>query len=149
MDPVTALGLVSSLITCVEFSAKVISATRIIFRSNDGLSIDNMNIEEVYTKLYTLSERLNKGPLALSGAPFEMSSDLQQLQELSHACGRDCQVILRVMDELKVRQGSDRKWKSVRAAFKSALSSKGIGAIESRLERTQRTMSLLFGYFLR
>ncbi|KAI0541015.1 hypothetical protein GGR58DRAFT_498633 [Xylaria digitata] len=143
MDPISALGIASSVITFIDFAAKLISTTQVIFHSSDGASTDDLALAKIYTKLRNLSARL-----ASSACPQQSFSssqsleDVSGLQELSAACEQDCQEIINALQAFKIQGKDGRLWGSVKAAFKSKLGRSKITAIEGRLERAQRVMSL-------
>ncbi|KAI8947307.1 hypothetical protein F4801DRAFT_517549 [Xylaria longipes] len=142
MDPVSALSVASSVITFVDFAAKLISATTVIFRSKEGASTENLGIENVYAKLEDLSVRLGSSTCPQQPLPSSQLEDVLALQELSLACKQDCREMIDAVQALKVRGKKCRLWRSMKAAFKAELGRQKTAAIEGRLERTQRVISL-------
>ncbi|KAI0861467.1 hypothetical protein F4860DRAFT_171896 [Xylaria cubensis] len=142
MDPVSALNLASSIVTFVDFAAKLISATTVIFRSKEGASTENLGIENVYAKLENLSTHLGNSTCSQKSSASSQLGDVLALQELSVACKQDCRELINALQALKVRGNKFRFWRSARAAFKAELGRQKIAAIEGRLERTQKVISL-------
>ncbi|KAF2972592.1 hypothetical protein GQX73_g1010 [Xylaria multiplex] len=143
MDPISALGIASSVITFIDFAAKLISTTKVIFHSKEGASTDDLALTKIYTKLQDLSACLASS--AYPQQPFSSPQSLEDvsgLQELSAVCEQDCQEIVNALQAIKIHDNDGRLWGSMKTAFKSKLGRSKITAIESRLERTQRVMSL-------
>ncbi|KAI0472308.1 hypothetical protein F4859DRAFT_504944 [Xylaria cf. heliscus] len=148
MDPVSALGIASSVITFVDFASKLTEATTVIFRSKEGASTENLVLENIYAKLEELSARLASStcpPQLLSSSQLE---DVLALQDLSVTCRQDCREMIDALQALKVRGQKNRLWRSVKAAFKAELGRQKLAAIEGRLERTQRAVSLCISSIL-
>ncbi|KAI0549485.1 hypothetical protein F4679DRAFT_546275 [Xylaria curta] len=139
MDPVSALNFASSIVTFVDFAAKLISATTVIFRSKEGASTENLGIENVYAKLEDLSTHLT---CPQQSSPSSHLGDVLALQELSIACKQDCREMIDALQALKVRGKKFRFWRSANAAFRAEIGKQKIAAIEGRLERTQKVISL-------
>lgn len=150
MDPISALSVASSVITFVDFAADLISATKVIFHSKEGTSTENFALENIYAQLQALSTRLGSSTSpqrsSFSSQPIE---DVLALRELSATCNNDCREMIDALQALKVQDKDRRLWKSVKAAFKAKLGRQKIVAIEGRLERTQRVMSLHISSILR
>ncbi|KAI1751255.1 hypothetical protein F4782DRAFT_506441 [Xylaria castorea] len=142
MDPISALNFASSIVTFVDFAAKLISAATVIFRSKEGASTENLGIENVYAKLEDLSAQLGSSTCPRQLSPSSQFGDVLAVQELSVACKQDCREMIDALQALKVRGKNFRLWRSVKAAFKAELGKQKIAAIESRLERTQKIISL-------
>ncbi|KAI0454426.1 hypothetical protein F5B21DRAFT_475338 [Xylaria acuta] len=143
MDPVSALGIASSVITFVDFAAKLISATTVIFRSTEGASMENLGTENIYAKLKDLSAHLGTSTCPRQLLPSsQLEEDVLALQGLSVACEKDCREMIDALQALKVRGKRFRLWGSVKAAFKAELGRQKTAAIEGRLERIQRVISL-------
>ncbi|KAI1745500.1 hypothetical protein F4680DRAFT_104979 [Xylaria scruposa] len=149
MDPVSALNVASSIVTFVDFAAKLISATTVILRSKEGASTENLGIESVYTKLEDLSTNLGSLTCPQQSSPSSHFGDVLALQELLVACKQDCREMIDALQALKVRGKNFRFWRSVKAAFKAELGRQKIAAIEGRLERTQKVISLHISSILR
>jgi len=150
MDPISALSVASSVVSFVDFAAKLISATKVILHSKEGASTENLALENIYTQLQALSARLESSTclsrFSSSSQPLE---DVLVFRELSAVCKKDCREMIDVLQALKVQDKDHRLWRSVKAAFKTKLGRQKIIAIEGRLERTQRVMSLHISSILR
>ena len=142
MDPISALSVASGIITFVDFAAGLISTTQVIFNSTNGTSSENLNLENVYTQLQSFSTRLQVAADSLPPLVDHIYEDFRALQQLAGLCEKECQALIDAIRTLKVRKQDHRLWGSVRVAFKSRLGRAEIFALEGRLERMQRVMSL-------
>jgi hypothetical protein len=158
MDPISALGVASSVITFVDFAAKLISTTKNIFTSDEGATIENLELEDICNSLNGLIAQLERQqqtgpaaqtPLSIFALSQSSSQDHAAIRDLAASCRKDCQDILAALQAVRVPKGQHRLWKSVKAAFKTTISSQKIATIEARLERTQRLMSLHVGSILK
>jgi hypothetical protein len=143
MDPLVALGVAAAVAQFIQFAASLISASNEIFHSAKGATADNLEIEEVYQKLHSLSKKLEATPLQPS------SEHEVALRQLSADCRSDCAELLEVLEKLRVDGGKNRLWRSIKTGLKTAWDGRKISALEKRLERTQRAMSIHVGYFVR
>jgi hypothetical protein len=58
MDPVTAIGLVSGIITIVESSTKILSGAKEVYDSGHGSTAENRSLASITKKMQDLSSRL-------------------------------------------------------------------------------------------
>ena len=164
MDPLSALSIATGVVTFVDFTAKLISTTKVVYRSFEGVSPEHLQLEEVYAKLYTLSEELSIGPTIASTKPPLSPTTLPQcpnvvqgLRALADSCKKDCLDMLGVLNHLHAKsssgKGQSKKpqhlWASLRAAFMAQLGKTKIAELESRLERVQQAMSLHISSIIR
>ena len=117
MDPLTALSLTSNVIQIVDFSARLVSEGREIYRSTDGLSTQNVDTELVTWDLKLLNERLQKS-CNDSKTDAPLSRDDQSLMRLCENCIVLSNDILLCLEKAEV-SGKHRKWKSGYQALKS------------------------------
>ncbi|KAK3325944.1 hypothetical protein B0H66DRAFT_549813 [Apodospora peruviana] len=154
MDPISALGVASGVVTFVDFTTRLISTSKLIYQSKDGTSIENLQLEEIYTKFRDFSANLGdpKVPESISdgkpqGSSFQSQppEDARALRQLALSCKEDCDKILHVLQSLRVPNGRRRAIKSVKVALKTGLGKDKIATIETRLDRVQRLMSMHVG----
>lgn len=154
MDPVSALGIAAAVVQFVEFAYSLISTSNEIFHATKGVRLENLELEEVYGMLYRLGAELEirprpEGTTSTLGSALPSSKQVSDLRQLSEACKSDCDELLKILRKLTVEEGRNRLWRSVKAALQNAASRRKIAEIEARLERTQRTMSLLIANITR
>lgn len=82
MDPLSAIGLVSSVITFIDFGYEVISAAREVRASATGTTTANKHIEFLNTRMEAVATDL----VAAKSSRGDMSADARQLTELADTC---------------------------------------------------------------
>ncbi|KAM7210008.1 hypothetical protein V8F06_014612 [Rhypophila decipiens] len=137
MDPITALGIVSGVVALVDFAAKLIKASGDI--SADGACLDVQMLEEEYSRMSGLVESVQSTPLPPTGTRDLVEASLAaSLRELCESSRSDCQELLGLLDQLRVKPGKQNSWRTISAAFRTLLGKKKIAAMENRLQRTRK-----------
>lgn len=83
LDPVTALGLVSSIVQLVDFGSKLLIAGYGAYKGNDNATEAEIVIEEVYSDLQKLAGQFARSSFNAGHRPSE---DELALQYLSVRC---------------------------------------------------------------
>ncbi|ORY14588.1 hypothetical protein BCR34DRAFT_479383 [Clohesyomyces aquaticus] len=149
MEPLTALSLASSIIQIVDFTGKIISRSKEIYRSADGVLETVTVLEQAANQLQEMSADLKAGPPDLSEEEMKyqkpMSASERQLLQLSQEAKDISEEIVQAVNKIKVK-GSKKAWKSVEQALRSVWSQKEMSALETRLDtlRKQIDTALLF-----
>ncbi|KAF7551945.1 hypothetical protein G7046_g7578 [Stylonectria norvegica] len=133
MDPVSAVGVVSAVLTFVDFTYKLVSVAKKISASAGGTTAEVQNVQTNMTRLNELCDNLER---ELQGHQGEITTSLRQL---SWSCKQDCGKLLAITNKLQIRQGTTlfiAAWRTVNGNKKGA-------EIQARLEKTQTSMSLL------
>lgn len=149
MDPITALGVAGNIIQFVEFATSLVSTAHKIHSSETGVSPNHLRLEQVCEVLRRLSEKLAAPTLFPSPGTKPSSyhynaadKDATALRSLSDSCKKDCEKLLGILGNLKVQDGSNRLWKSVKAALRTKTEQKAIAELEDQLLKAERLMSL-------
>ncbi|KAF2260634.1 hypothetical protein CC78DRAFT_555500 [Lojkania enalia] len=130
MDPLTALGLATSVIQFVQFAGKLISESQEAYESASGMSCRNINLENIANDLLNLHHQLLKDASRTPRA--KLSAAEEHLQRLTRESIQVAERLIRVVQGLKSR-GGNKRWKSVRHALTSAWKQKDIAALQTRL----------------
>ncbi|KAH6678314.1 hypothetical protein B0J14DRAFT_650537 [Halenospora varia] len=138
LDPLTALGLASNLISLIEFSGKLLSKSHAIYTSANGALPENIEIEKTAEALRTLNAKIK----------FEILKDGRTksedaLRKLCEDCDGVAGELLRALEKLKVG-GRKTRWKSFRQALKSVMGKGEIEGISKRLDNCRAQLSLSF-----
>lgn len=133
MDPLTVLGLASNIVQLVTFTSDLISKGNEIYKSADGVLIENLELESITTTLQKLASDLVV-PDRHSRRPTKTET---QLQELCNGCKDVSGQLLNVIQGLKAKE-LRAKWSSFRQALNSVLKDNEIRVLEVRLERYRR-----------
>ena len=139
MDPASAIGVASSAIAFLEFGAKLISATKAIYDSKDGILPEHTAIAQYYRDLLASSSSLDTE--AIGKAP---STEDIYFQKLTSNFKHDCQAVIDLLDAHRCNEGKRRRRiiGSVKAAFKLPGVKEQLREIEERLDKTQKAMQL-------
>ncbi|KAF6827838.1 hypothetical protein CPLU01_08857 [Colletotrichum plurivorum] len=138
MDPLSAVGFASSILTFVEFSFKVISGTLEIVRS--GNTAENAHVSVVINDLHRIAKNLRQ----LSAAPNGSTYHDDGLDSLTSECLAISNELVALLQKLKIKAG-DSKWKSINVSLRSMWARGDVAYLENRLDkcRSQIMMRLL------
>lgn len=126
MDPVTALGFASNIISFVDFAGKLISKGHEIYKSASGASRENVEIETVIDDLSLHVDRLKQGNTITAVTPRG-----QQLQSLASDCAILADEILQKLNKLKVDKNI--KYRGLRSIGKTLRAAWGTKDLEKRV----------------
>lgn len=131
MDPLSAVSLAGNIIQFVEFGSNLVRGSIDIYKSADGATSINSELELITEDLTGLCSKLirprnNKEERTLPKAEFD-------LLELSRSCVALGRQFLEMLESLKVN-GRNRKWDSVRQALKTQWKAKDIEQYRQRLD---------------
>lgn len=138
MDPLSAVGFASSILTFVEFSFKVISGTFEIVRS--GNTAENAHVSVVINDLHRITKNLQQS----SAAPDGSTHHDDGIDSLASECLSISKELLDLLQKLKMKAG-DSKWKSINVSLRSMWAKGDVAYLEKRLDkcRSQMMMRLL------
>ena len=136
LDPLTALSLAGNVIQFIDFSSKLVSKGREIYRSTDGALRDNLEIEIVTADFTKVVQRLMKhsGSETVATVATAISTDDTELElrQICEMCRSVATEFLAKLQAVKVT-GKHRGWKSFRQALKSVWTKEEIDDIAQRL----------------
>jgi hypothetical protein len=140
MDPLSCLGIASSIVQFVDFGLRVVSKGKQIYRSVDGSLAENLDLEIVTNDLLVLQAKLQCFRTAAS-SPQSDSYNANAFETLSRACA---DLAVRLLERLNMAkaQGRFRRWKSLRQALKSVWSKQDIEEMANRLHRFRSELQL-------
>lgn len=138
MDPVSAIGLASSVVQLITFSTDIISKSREIHRSAAGSLVENVELETIARTLQSQSRRLavhaskDRFP---SGTSKEIVACCEQVRSSSKE-------LIDTVESLQ-RNGASSRWKSFYQALKSVWKEQDIAEYLRRLEMHRRQIDSL------
>jgi hypothetical protein len=138
MDPLTALGLASNIIQLITFASDLVSKGCEIYKSSEGVLVENLELETITTTLQELSKSVQR-PDRSSPRSQRLTKTERKLHELCHDCSGVSEQLLSVIRKLKA-EGPVLRWDSFRQALNSVWKEKEIAALETRLERYRRQL---------
>lgn len=138
MDPVSAVGLASSVVQLISFSTDIISKSREIHKSAAGSLVENVELETIARTLQSQSRRLaarasrERFP---SGTSKEIVACCEQVRSSS-------QELINAVEGLRGDAASSR-WKSFYQALKNVWKEQDIADYLRRLEMHRRQIDSL------
>lgn len=138
MDPATAIGTASAILSFIQFSWGLVSGARETYKSADGASADNANIKDMTSNLETLTENLRTGSLGNSKA----ENDLRRLAADCNALSSE----LRMMLEKLQSTGGFRN--AVKIKLKSIRKKDDINSIRARLTEYNNQINMIMNTIL-
>lgn len=133
MDPVTAFGVVSSVLQVIEFGRQAAKGCLEIYKH--GLPTENLSIERTTRHLAGVTESLgNTLHEATAGKKFVSDED-QQLQALAAECSNVARDLLDLLDGLKPKDGGKgRAWQALKKGIVNLWERDEIRRLERQLD---------------
>lgn len=142
MDPVSALGLASSVMQCIQFTSSLLKGTYNIYKSPQGLSAESLELDHVYGQLSDFSSDLAK-QTATSSQPGTSPSKYEAgLKELAISCQEACDELLSVVKKLKSKNGIHRLRTSIILALKETMKQDDLSRLQTRINQIETSMVL-------
>jgi hypothetical protein len=142
LDPLTALSLASNVVQILDCSAKLVAKGNELYKSADGASVSNAELEVIAKDLQDLNERLQQSTPSHNPNLTTLTTSDVALRNLSEQCSGVAGELIEVLDKLKVQGTSNRRWKSVRQALKGLLKKDEVDAIAQRLQYVRDELNL-------
>jgi hypothetical protein len=142
MDPFTAIGLASSIVQFIDYSAKITHGAREIYDSGSGMTEDNKSLESVAGKMKELSSKL----LPTTGAP--RSEDEQALCRVAAECNILSDQILDLLGKIKPKDSKSKRQIAL-AAVKNKLREREKLELEKRLANCRSQLELQLSFLTR
>ncbi|KAK1758027.1 hypothetical protein QBC47DRAFT_132299 [Echria macrotheca] len=139
MDPLTAIGLASSILTFIDFSAKVITGAVDIYGSPSGLAVEGRSTETVVAEMRQFAAKLQP-PDASS-----LSGDEKSLCRLALECDSICDGIIELLEKTKPKQPKS-KTSALKAGLKTKWHEGDRRKLEERLAHCRAQLSLQLNY---
>ena len=134
MDPLTALSVAGTIVQFVDFSIKLLSTTRKLYRSDIGNLPDHEELEYVTTDLSRLAARLQQAADQEEG--FQPSSP--ELQEISRKCDEVARELLKRLEAFKIEKNN--AFRSFRVALQASWSKRDLNELVARLNTYRQSI---------
>lgn len=135
LDPVTAIGLASSIVAFVDFSAKLVKGSIEIYQASDGTLTENRNSQAVAGAMERFAARL------VIQQSSQLFGDEKELVDLAKNCHIVCLELLDLLGRIKPKDLSSKR-QSLWAALKNRFREDDRKDLESRLETYRRQLEL-------
>ncbi|RKL05832.1 hypothetical protein BFJ71_g2980 [Fusarium oxysporum] len=139
MDPVSAIGLASGILTFVEAGLKLVKIAYNIHNSLDGVLDDNRHCENVTSEVSKAALRLEVAGNA------RLTPEQESLSDLAKKCKAASTDLVKALNQVKPKQSSSNPFNLLRYAVKAEIKAKDISELENRLKdyRDQLTLALV------
>lgn len=105
MDPLSAISLVSSVITFIDFGYEIISAAREVRSSVTGTTTANNHMEFLNTRMEAVATDL----VAAKSTQGSMSADARRLTELADKCLELSNDLKKLLDKLRANNPKSKR----------------------------------------
>ncbi|KAM0343784.1 hypothetical protein ACHAPU_008212 [Fusarium lateritium] len=139
MDPVTAVGLASGILTFVEAGLKLVKIAHEIHNSVDGVLGENKHRESVADEVKKAASRLE------TTGNSSLTPERQALCDLAKKCREASTELITALHKVKPKPGSSNTFKSIKYAVKANRRVDEIRQLEDQLKdyRNQLTLALV------
>ncbi|PNP85102.1 hypothetical protein FNYG_01627 [Fusarium nygamai] len=135
LDPVTAIGLASSIVAFVDFSAKLVKGSIEIYQASDGTLTENRSSQAVAVAMERFAARFVIQQLS------QPSDEEKELVDLATKCHAVCIEILGLLGRIKPKDLSSKR-QSLWAALKNKFHQGEREELEKRLDTYRRQLEL-------
>jgi flagellar motility protein MotE (MotC chaperone) len=132
MDPVTAIGLASSILSFIDFSWSLVSGAKELYESGRKRTKENADISNIIDDLDEYSLELTIGG---EGA----SKHEKALRELAKNCNTLSKELVKILQKLQTTK--DTMWQSLKVTWESMRKADDVASIESRLGKYRAQMN--------
>jgi len=133
MDPITAIGLASGIITFLDFSWAIVTGVKELHESGARTTKENDRIGKIINDLKDYARDIE------AGGPGASKHDMA-LRELATDCGKLCKELVAILERLKSKKNS--KWQNLKTVLASMRKAGEVAAIEARLGEYRAEMNL-------
>lgn len=143
LDPLSAASLAAAILQFVDFGSKIIVSSYETYRSVNGTTEENVDLEYLTQALYKFQDQLS----TTSKQPAHGDQELQRLaQECSYIAGD----LLVLLDNLKVKEkGLVRTWEAIRQSVRLAWKKDKIARKEKLLDSITGQVNSRLLYMIR
>jgi len=143
LDPLSAVSLAAAILQFVDFGSKFIVSGYEIYRSADGATEENLDIEHLTLMIHEFQERFSPSPNPLTRSG-------QELQKLAQECSNVAEDLLALLDKLKVKdKGTFRTWDAIRQSCRLAWKKGEIAKKEKLLNNISTQVNSRLLYMIR
>jgi len=143
LDPLTAASLAAAILQFVDFGSKIIVSGYETYRSVNGATEENVDLEYLTQALYKFQDQF-------STTPKQPSHGDQELQRLAQKCTYVAGDLLVLLDSLKVKEkGLVRTWEALRQSCRLVWKKEEIAKKEKLLDSIAGQVNSRLLYMIR
>jgi predicted nucleic acid-binding Zn-ribbon protein len=143
MDPLSAIGLVSGVITFIDFGYKVISAATEVHASATGSTAANKHIEFLNTRMEAVAS-----DLAVAKSTRGMSADTQRMSELAGQCLELSTDLKKLLNKLRTNNPKSKR-QVLSTIVKNVMKKDQKKELEARLDQCRQQLHLQLSHTTR
>ena len=147
MDPVSGIGLASSIIQIVTFGVQLASAGKNVYRQGSVSQYDDLDYTTNH--LSGLTQSLQKALQSPGGQSMALNEAEQNLMNLGHKSEHCAQELLNELRKLQPQQPDSSKLEAAQIAFRAFRKSRHIRRVAESLSSFQATLEFSLLYDLR
>ncbi|KUI64368.1 hypothetical protein VM1G_11179 [Cytospora mali] len=125
MDPISAIGTASAILTFVDFAWELVAGAREIYKSADGVTDENAHIGKVIYDLQDVTDGIESDKLGTS-------KHEKALKRLASECSELGEELLGILKKLE-RTDRNSKWSALRTKLNGMRKKDDIASIKERL----------------
>lgn len=134
MDPISAIGLASSVVAFVDFSSKLVRGIYQVVDSADGATHENSDLNTVMQDLEVVTASIE--------VDFKWSSKHEkELARLASKCATLSRDLQKTLRSVKLQQGNV-PWQTIKAAWKTVTKKDKIESMEKRIDQYRAELML-------
>lgn len=142
MDPITAIGLASNVLSFIDYGAKIVSGAVEIYQSSSGLTDSSRGSKAIVTEMRLLASKLQPP------AHDQLSGDEKSLCNLATECDSLSEQIIDLIEKVEPKNRKS-KGSSLRAAVKTKWYESDRRRLEDRLNQCRAQLNLQLNYLTR
>lgn len=127
MDPVSAIGLASAVLTFVEAASTLVGGAVEIHNSVDGTRDENRLLDKAKHELGYLCALRDKGPT------FGTEAE-EKISEVAKDCQTDSKALQNILMKIADPRNKGSSWGSLKASWRSLRNRKDVVELKSRLQ---------------
>lgn len=142
MDPLTAIGLASSIVQFVDFATKLIHGAKEIYVSATGSTEENDSLENVVSEMQRLAQKFHHPQTA------RQTEDERALSRLAAECKILSDQILGLLTSIRPKHVKSKR-EAVWAALKNKWNERDKQELEKRLKNCRSQLELQLNFLMR
>jgi hypothetical protein len=145
MDPFTALAVAGNIVQFIQFAGGLLSNTRKIYSSADGVSDESAHLTDICERLASFHSLLQSQGGSPECTYRRQSQHEAAISECAALCKKDCEELLTIATKLRAKTSTakaPRCWGSFKAAIVEVWNAGEIEALKARIADRQRAMTL-------
>lgn len=125
MDPITAIGLASSILTFIDSATKIVRGTYEVYQSTSGATAENVHVDTIVGDLSEITANF------ITDIPGRTNNEIA-LRDLASNCQAVSGKLQALLNTLKV-SGDHTTWNSLKVKIKSMRKESEIVSMEKQL----------------